>query len=449
MFAYKMKTLQRGSVFWITIAISLIWALLGGTVQAGNYILLNSFDSSSSNWRSYWWGIAGDVAIDRFYSVTWENSGGVGDTGYVWTDDIRWSIDWPDSNSILAFIKYQSWDGNPQLNLQNAVVSVYLRGEALDLKGRKLFFWILNAEQGARYHYTAYPLTISQGSWGVVQSFVLRNEEVLWFNSWQRNPYNIPTNLDYVLGHVDSYGFSFIGTPFSHEVTGRLMMDEFSITTQATPMLTWPNPTGIVYGTALGATQLNATASVPGTFEYTPPSGTLLEVGGNQSLGVVFTPTDATNYTGAAASAHITVYAAVHADFEASPLSGIVPLEVAFTNKTIGDWGVSEWDFGDGVTSTVANPGHTYDVPGVYTVTLKASGLGGTDTVIKTRYARVFRPDAGYFTATPTHGSVPMIVSFTSIIPVQYSQLEWNFADTNGFCGYARNPAMEEETSRL
>ena len=33
---------------------------------------------------------------------------------------------------------------------------------------------------------------------------------------------------------------------------------------------------GIVYGTALSATQLNATASVPGTFVYTPAAGTVL-----------------------------------------------------------------------------------------------------------------------------------------------------------------------------
>ena len=35
---------------------------------------------------------------------------------------------------------------------------------------------------------------------------------------------------------------------------------------QATPTITWANPADITYGTALGATQLDATASVPGTF---------------------------------------------------------------------------------------------------------------------------------------------------------------------------------------
>ena len=40
--------------------------------------------------------------------------------------------------------------------------------------------------------------------------------------------------------------------------------------TKATPVITWATPADIVYGTALSATQLNATTSVPGTFVYTP-----------------------------------------------------------------------------------------------------------------------------------------------------------------------------------
>ena len=40
--------------------------------------------------------------------------------------------------------------------------------------------------------------------------------------------------------------------------------------TQAAATITWANPASIVYGTALSATQLNATASVPGTLVYTP-----------------------------------------------------------------------------------------------------------------------------------------------------------------------------------
>ncbi|MBX2945177.1 MAG: gliding motility-associated C-terminal domain-containing protein [Cyclobacteriaceae bacterium] len=65
---------------------------------------------------------------------------------------------------------------------------------------------------------------------------------------------------------------------------------------KATPTVTWSNPASITYGTALSATQLNATASVPGTFVYAPGMGTILNAGVNQALSVNFTPTDASNY---------------------------------------------------------------------------------------------------------------------------------------------------------
>src|SRR5207237_3496773 len=76
---------------------------------------------------------------------------------------------------------------------------------------------------------------------------------------------------------------------------------------KATPVITWSTPADIIYGTALSATQLNATASVPGTFVYTPPSGTVLSAGTAQALSVAFTPTDAANYTTATKTVSINV----------------------------------------------------------------------------------------------------------------------------------------------
>ena len=56
--------------------------------------------------------------------------------------------------------------------------------------------------------------------------------------------------------------------------------------------VTWTNPASIVEGTPLSPTQLNATASVPGTFTYSPGNPTVLPVG-TQTLAVTFKPTDA------------------------------------------------------------------------------------------------------------------------------------------------------------
>jgi len=79
---------------------------------------------------------------------------------------------------------------------------------------------------------------------------------------------------------------------------------------KATPTLTWATPAAITYGTALSATQLNATASTPGTFVYTPAAGTVLATGAH-TLSVTFTPTDTTDYTTASATVNLMVNKAV------------------------------------------------------------------------------------------------------------------------------------------
>jgi hypothetical protein len=73
------------------------------------------------------------------------------------------------------------------------------------------------------------------------------------------------------------------------------------------PTIAWSDPADITYGTALSATQLNATADVPGTFTYSPAAGTLLDAGNAQTLSVLFTPTDGFNYMTATASVTINV----------------------------------------------------------------------------------------------------------------------------------------------
>jgi hypothetical protein len=78
---------------------------------------------------------------------------------------------------------------------------------------------------------------------------------------------------------------------------------------QATPTVTWPTVAGIQQGTALGAAQLDATASVPGTFTYSPAAGTVLS-SGIQQLSAAFTPTDATDYAAVTAKNSISVLAA-------------------------------------------------------------------------------------------------------------------------------------------
>ncbi len=83
--------------------------------------------------------------------------------------------------------------------------------------------------------------------------------------------------------------------------------DLFTYTALQTPSITWPTPADITYGTALSKTQLDATADVQGTFTYSPPQGTVLGAGADQTLSVSFAPNDATDYTDASATVTINV----------------------------------------------------------------------------------------------------------------------------------------------
>jgi PKD repeat protein len=76
-------------------------------------------------------------------------------------------------------------------------------------------------------------------------------------------------------------------------------------------------------------------------------------------------------------------------DFSASPRSGSYPLEVTFSNNSIGVIKSSEWDFGDGETSTELNPIHTYDSLGTFTVSLSVTNPEGTFTENKVDYITI------------------------------------------------------------
>ncbi len=66
--------------------------------------------------------------------------------------------------------------------------------------------------------------------------------------------------------------------------------------------------------------------------------------------------------------------------FTASPRTGTAPLTVNFTDTSVGQPTSWSWNFGDGTTSTVRHPTHTYAAPGNYDVTLVASTSGASDS---------------------------------------------------------------------
>jgi PKD repeat protein/murein DD-endopeptidase MepM/ murein hydrolase activator NlpD len=128
------------------------------------------------------------------------------------------------------------------------------------------------------------------------------------------------------------------------------------------------------------------------------------------------------------------------AGFHATPLTGMVPLTVVFTDASTGAVTSWRWNFGDGNTSTERSPTHTYANSGVYTVVLKVDGPLGSDEYTRTEYVTATTPPLiSAFQAYPMLGLPPLSVTFTdrSSGPPR-TGWHWNFGD--GTTSTEQNP---------
>lgn len=117
-------------------------------------------------------------------------------------------------------------------------------------------------------------------------------------------------------------------------------------------------------------------------------------------------------------------------DFAADVTSGVVPLAVQFTDRSYVP-GASGWfwEFGDGQTSTLQNPQHTYTAVGTFTVRLTVTGTGAPLSVQKDNYISV-NPGEVDFSAAPAVGEAPLTVQFTDLTTLaEVSDWFWEFGD--------------------
>jgi len=128
---------------------------------------------------------------------------------------------------------------------------------------------------------------------------------------------------------------------------------------------------------------------------------------------------------------YITVVPPPAADFVGDPISdnNCAPLTVQFTDKSEGEIDKWEWDFGDGVTSTQQSPSHTYQHPGVYTVSLTVTGRCGSDTKTMRDYITVIPPPTADFVGDPNSGCKPLTVQFTDKSEGEITSWLWDFGD--------------------
>ena len=126
-------------------------------------------------------------------------------------------------------------------------------------------------------------------------------------------------------------------------------------------------------------------------------------------------------------------YIPIEVNFSADPLSGSVPLEVQFTDSSIGNITSWEWDFdNDGtIDNNEQNPLFTYSDTGIYTISLTVSDGITSETETKNEYIEVIIALDADFTANPISGIFPLEVEFTSNSTGDIISWEWDF-DNDG-----------------
>ncbi len=96
------------------------------------------------------------------------------------------------------------------------------------------------------------------------------------------------------------------------------------------------------------------------------------------------------------------------------------------------------WNFGDGATSALVNPSHTYVAPGAYTITLVVTDANGCmDTLVSPDYIHIGNSLIPSFTVNTVNGCAPLGTVFTCTVPNATSWL-WDFGD--GSTSSQQNP---------
>ncbi len=99
------------------------------------------------------------------------------------------------------------------------------------------------------------------------------------------------------------------------------------------------------------------------------------------------------------------------------------------------------WDFGDGNTSSLENPSHSYSAEGIYTVVLTATNNCGSSTA-SAEYDLFTLPVAN-FEANQTGDCVPVIVDFNDLSSDNVSARQWTFEGGNPSTSTEASPTVE------
>src|SRR5688500_19860441 len=85
----------------------------------------------------------------------------------------------------------------------------------------------------------------------------------------------------------------------------------------------------------------------------------------------------------------LNTFSQLDANFSATPLVACVGTPVNFTDLSTGTVVSWAWNFGDGNTSNLENPTHTYSAAGTYNITLTVSNGSTSVAEVKANYITI------------------------------------------------------------
>lgn len=133
---------------------------------------------------------------------------------------------------------------------------------------------------------------------------------------------------------------------------------------------------------------------------------------------------------------YITILANPMADFSAPVLNICQGESIQFTDlSTPGSNPITSWlwDFGDGDTSVLSSPHHTFDVPGTFPITLVVTDVFGCDDIlVKPAYILVNPTPSADFSVDNALGcTAPHNVNFTSFSNGPNLTHQWNLGNSS------------------
>ncbi len=127
-----------------------------------------------------------------------------------------------------------------------------------------------------------------------------------------------------------------------------------------------------------------------------------------------------------------------------TPLEGCIPYQATFTNNSVSAQ-TYLWNFGDGTTSTLPSPTHTYNSPGSYNVVLVVANPNTCNLTDTARFTiRVLDAPIAAFVFSPVQAQTNTPTTFTNNSSADAVRFRWDFGDGDSLLTNSRAPVQHQ-----